>query len=484
MLRNFHIKVQPRVRFLEKEQLNEMHCAMLEILERTGIAVYEDETLELLAGAGCSVSEKNRVRIPSHLVEEALRTVAKRCTLSYRNGARLLFLEDRKSYWGTGSDTPYILDAYTGQRRQTSLRDVEQVSRLVDGLENLDFLMCMGVAHELSQDIADKHHFVSMVSNTVKPLVFTASSRENLKDIYEMACMVAGSEEKLQQNMFIAHYTEPISPLIHPKDSLEKLLFCLDKNIPVIYTSATTLSQNGPATMAGALALSTARIVSGIVIGQLKRKGARMIVTLHASAMDPRSAIHPYASPEHVIAQAAAKDIASYYGLPTWGRAGCTESKVLDQQAGFEAGYEILMQALSGENLIHDVGYMESGLTASWDSIVMCNEFIGAAKRVVDGFDMNEETLALKVIDQAGPSGHFLTDPHTVKHFRKETWIPRLLDRNNFQNWEAEGKTTLLDRVNRRVKEILDTHQPEPLDEKMVRELRKIADRDNTREKK
>jgi len=200
--------------------------------------------------------------------------------------------------------------------------------------------------------------------------------------------------------------------------------------------------------------------------------------------MDPRTAIHPYASPEHVIAQAAAKDIAHYYGLPTWGRAGCTESKVLDQQAGFEAGYEILMQALSGENLIHDVGYMESGLTASWDSIVMCNEFIGAAQRVVDGFELSEETLALDVIDKVGPSGHFLTEPHTIRHFRKETWIPRLLDRNNFQNWEAEGKTTLLERVNRRVKEILDTHQPQLLDEKMVRELRKIADQDNTREKK
>ena len=481
MLRNFNIKVQPRVMFLEKEQLDEIHCAMLEILERTGIVVYEEETLELLAGVGCSISEKNRVRIPSHLVEEALRTVAKRCTLSYRNGAKRLFLEDRKSYRGTGSDTPYILDSYTGERRHTNLKDVEQVSRLVDGLENLDFLMCMGVAHELSQDIADKHHFVAMVSNTIKPIVFTASSRENLKDIYEMACMVAGSEETLQSNMFIAHYTEPISPLIHPKDSLEKLLFCVEKNIPVIYTSATTLSQNGPATMAGALTLSTARIVSGIVIGQLKRKGARMIVTLHASAMDPRSAIHPYASPEHVIAQAAAKDIANYYGLPTWGRAGCTESKVLDQQAGFEAGYEILMQSLSGENLIHDVGYMESGLTASWDSIVMCNEFIGAAKRVVDGFELNEETLALDVIDKVGPSGHFMTDPHTVRHFRKETWIPSLIDRNNFQKWEEEGKTTLLDRANRRVKEILNTHQPEPLDEKMVKELKKIADKDHTK---
>ncbi len=481
MLRNFNLKIQPRVKFLEKEHVDEIHQAMLEVLERTGIVVHQTEALDLLAAAGCSIHEGNRVRIPSHLVETCLRSVAKRCTLSYRNGTRLLFLEDRKSYWGTGSDTPYILDSKTGERRHTCLEDIEQVSRLVDGLEHMDFLMCMGVAHELPQTIADKHHFVAMVSNTVKPLVFTASSVENLRDIYEMACMVVGSEEALQRNMFIAHYTEPISPLIHPRDSLEKLLFCVEKNIPVIYTSATTLSQNGPATLAGALTLSTARIVSGIVIGQLKRKGARMIVTFHASAMDPRSAIHPYASPEHVIAQAAAKDIANYYHLPTFGRAGCTESKVLDQQAGFEAGYEILMQALSGENLIHDVGYIESGLTASWDSIVMCNEFIGAAKRVVDGFELSEEALALDVIERVGPSGHFLTDPHTIKYFRKETWIPKLIDRTNFQNWEESGRTTLFDRVNHRVREILDTHHPEPLSDALFKELKKLANVDHNK---
>lgn len=481
MLRDFQIKVQPQVRFLGKEQLDEIHQATLEILERTGIVVYEKETLEVLAGAGCSLSEKNRVRIPGHLVEEALRSVSKRCTLSYRNGAKKLFVEDRKSYWGTGSDTPYLLDSLTGEKRQTTLRDVEQVSRLVDGLDHMDFLMCMGVAHEIPHTIADKHHFAAMVSNAVKPIVFTASSRENLKDIYEMACMVAGSEEALHRNMFIVHYTEPVSPLIHPKDSLEKLLFCMEKDIPVIYTAATTAGQNGPATLAGAIALCSARIISGIVIGQLKRKGSRMIVTFHATAMDPRSGIHPYASPEHVIGQGAAKDLANYYRLPTWGRAGCTDAKILDQQAAFEAGYEILMQALSGENLIHDVGYVESGLTASWDSIVMCNEFIGAAKRVVDGFELSEEALAVDVIDKVGPTGHFLTEPHTLKHFRKETWIPRLIDRSNRQKWEEEGKTTLLDRVNRRVKEILETHRPEPLDEKLVRELNRIADKDHTK---
>jgi trimethylamine--corrinoid protein Co-methyltransferase len=267
--------------------------------------------------------------------------------------------------------------------------------------------------------------------------------------------------------------------LIHPKDSLEKLLLCVEKGIPVIYTAATTTSQNGPATLAGALLLSVARQISGFVIGQLKRKGAPMIVTFHGSSMDPRNAIHLYTSPEHVILQAAAKDISNYYGIPTWGRAGCTEAKTIDQQAGFEAGYEILAQALWGENLIHDVGYVESGLTASWGLLAMCNDFIGAAKRVVDGFELSEETLALDVIDRVGPSGHYLVEDHTLKHFRQEIWMPSLLDRNNYDTWKSKGKTTLLDRANHRVKEILENHQTEPLERGLVEELKKLADKEN-----
>jgi trimethylamine--corrinoid protein Co-methyltransferase len=391
-----------------------------------------------------------------------------------------LAVEGRKSYWGTGSDVPFILDSFTGKRRTTCLQDVEQVSKLADALENIDFQMCMGVAHELPSSVADKHHFVAMVSNTTKPLVFTAASRENLEDIHEMACMVAGSAEELLQNQFILHYTEPIAPLVHPKDSLEKLLFCVEKGIPVIYTSATTAAQNGPATIAGSLAQCNARVLSGIVIAQLKQPGAKMLVTMHVSAMDPRSAIHPYASPEHVIGQAAAKDMANYYGLPTWGRAGCTDSKTVDQQAAFEEGYEILMQALSGENLIHDVGYIESGLTASWDALVMCNEFIAAAKRVTKGFELSKEALALDVIDDVGPDGHYLVERHTLKHFRHETWIPELLDRNNIDKWQEEGSKTMLERVNLKVKEILATHVPKSLDERLQHELQDIAGRDHT----
>lgn len=471
------LDIRPHVKLLSDHAISRLHAAALEILERTGVVVHLPEALDMLGSAGCKVLDGNVVRIPPHLVADAAHSAPDTVAIFDRTGAPAMSLGGRSSYWGPGSDTPFILDSATCRRRQTCLADIEQVSRLVDALDNLDFLMCMGVAHELPQDVADKHHFVCMVSNTTKPIVFTASSRSNLADIHQMACRVAGGADVLSERPFILHYTEPIAPLIHPRDSLEKMLYCVKHGIPVVYSSATTAGQNGPATLAGALALSAARILSGLVIGQLARPGAPMIVSMHASSMDPRSAIHTYASPEHVLCQAAARDLCAHYGLPTFGRAGTTDAKVLDQQAAFEAGYEILMQALCGENLIHDVGYMESGLTASWDALVMCNEFIGAAKRVARGFEISEETLALDLIARVGPAGHFLAEPHTVAHYRKEFWMPRLLDRDNFQNWQEGGAGTLLDRAKARVKEILATHQPQPLSADVLADLHAALDK-------
>lgn len=480
MYRHFARRVQPRTDFLDPRAVEELHFAALRILERTGVVVHLDEVIELLRSAGCQVTDGNRVRIAPHVVDDAIRTAPSTVNIYNRNGELAMCLEDRKSYWGTGSDTPFILDSFTGQRRQTRLDDVRNVSILVDALENLDFLMCMGVAHDLPQTVADKHHFMEMVRHTTKPLVFTASSTRNLADIHQMAGQVVGGTETLRQRPFIIHYTEPIAPLIHPGDSLEKLLYCVRHDIPVVYTSATTAAQNGPATLAGSLALSVARILSGLVIGQLAKPGAKMIVTMHASSMDPGSAIHTYASPEHVIGQAAAKSMAEYYRLPTFGRAGTTESKLPDGQAACEAGYEILMQALCGENLIHDVGYIESGLTASWDATCMCDEFIGAVKRVVAGFELSEDALALDLIDRVGPEGHFMAETHTAEHYRSEFWMPKLFDRGTFDNWKAAGSTTLLDRTRKRIKSILAEHKPEPLSGDLCEYLQQVADQDHT----
>ena len=172
----------------------------------------------------------------------------------------------------------------------------------------------------------------------------------------------------------------------------------------------------------------------------------------------------------------ALSDLARHYRLPVFGFGACSDSKTFDQQAGLEGGIWVLLTALSGGNLAHDSGYLNSGLTASMDFTVMNDETVGMVRRIMGGVEVSDETMALDVIDKVGPGGHFLGEDHTYRHFRAN-WFPKLLDRSNYDTWKENGSLTLGDRINARVKEILASHQPEPLSAETKSELDAIVAR-------
>ena len=136
-----------------------------------------------------------------------------------------------------------------------------------------------------------------------------------------------------------------------------------------------------------------------------------------------------------------------------------------------------MLSALSGANLIHDVGYIEHGNTASLENLVISNELIGYARRVVNGIEVNDDTLATDIIDKVGPGGNFLGEEHTIKYFKKETWYPELFKRDIYDNWVAQGKKTLTQRANKKVKDILENYQPEPLPQDVQKKLHDIVER-------
>ena len=465
MQNDFFTRCKPRLQFLDEEHKQEIHHASLTILERTGVIVHEDEALELLRTAGCDVNDNtHRVRIPSFVVEDALRSVPSKILIYDRLGNQSLVLEDRKTHFGTGSDTPYVIDFESAKRRKAILKDVERAARLADGLDNVDFIMCMGLAGDVPTLRSDRYHFAAMLSSSTKPVMFTAWDLNGLKDIYEMAVAIAGDEKTLRRKPFLIHFAMGISPLIHPKESLQKVLFCAEKRIPVEYNSVDIGGATSPATLAGSVVQGNAMMLSGIVIHQLKASGAPLIVTASAVFMDMRTSVSPYFAPEIWKASAISKEMAMFYRIPTWGKAGAGDAKVLDQQAGIEIGISILIEELIGDNLIHDMGYLESGLTANLESLVICNEVVDFVRKITRGVDFSSERLALDLIDQVGPEGNYLTEKHTLKHFRNEFWFPQLLDHNNYDGWLAEGGKTLAQKAHQAAEKILRDHTPEPLD--------------------
>jgi len=475
---------RPVLAYLSQEQKKRIHQASLRILERTGMDFYSKEAVEMLSASGARVVDGKRVKIPPSMVEEALASVPKRVVLCDRNGRRTLFLEGNSVYYGPGSETPYTLDPYTGERRPSLKQDVIRAASVVDYLSNIDFVMSFALATDVPKKCEDLHHFEAMVRNTTKPILFTSWDLDGIKGIYDMCVAVSGSEEAFRTNPFICHYVEPISPLKHPKESIDKLLFSVDHGIPVMYVPAPSAGGTAPVTLAGAFALSNAEVLSGLVLAQLRKKGTPFVYGGGPNILDPRTAVFSYGAPEVFISRIVRTELAHFYGLPAFSTGGCTDAKTIDQQAAFEAGNSLMLSSLAGSNLVHDVGYMESGSTSSLALLTVCDEMIGSVKRVIRSFEVSEEKLALNVIDSVGPGGDFLSLEHTLRHFKEEIWIPQMLDRQNYQSWKAEGGKTLKDKAEEKARWILENHKPKPLSDSVQNQVRQIVEDVDTRRTK
>ncbi len=469
---------RPRLKVLNREQAWAIHTAALEILEKTGIRMEHSGVLEMLADNGGKVSNGNWVTLPAYLAEEALRSAPRQITLYDQKGNKAMPLVDSNSFFGTGSDTIFTWDVETGQRRRAVLQDAANFAKLVDGLENMAFAMSMANPKDVPLENIYVYGFAAMVKNTNKPIVFIADSGRDIAKIYEIASLVAGGEEELRKKPFLMNYSEPISPLLFPENVMEKLIFCAEREIPICFPSGANAGGGTPITLASAMALGIAENLAGLIIHQLTRKGAPFLFGPNVTVVDMRSALVSYGCPEWSLAQAALADMRDeIYGLPTWAYAGASDSKIMDAQAGAEAMISVITALLCRANLIHDVGYMEYGSTSSLEMVTMVNELVAMGRFFIDGIPVNEDTLALEVIERVAKGGSgdiFLSDEHTVKHFRQAQFHPKLLDRSNYDAWEKAGSTDLYTRCNLEAKRILAKHQVDPKPDAVLKEIDQI----------
>ena len=478
------LRLGVRLQVLTERQMEDIHLASLEILSRTGVAVEDAEARALLAKHGATVTDGDRVRIPAGLVKSALVSAPERIMLYDRKDRPAVDLGADRSYFGTGSDTPTYVDPYDGGLKKTSRESVVTVARLCDALPNIDFVMSMGIASERPGTSSFVHQYAAMQEGSAKPMVFTAQGRKDIAPIHEIALAAAGGDEGLLRlHPRALLYTEPVSPLILTHKAMEMTLFCAEKGLPMAFPTGMMCGATGPVTLAGSIALGNAETLAALTVLELAAPGSPFVYGGNVSVMDMRTSLFTYAAPEFHLAFAAFADLGHWYKLPIWGLAGASDAKTLDAQAAAEAAYEILLARLSGSNLVHDVGYLNTGLTASMEMIVLCDEIIDYTKRISRGIEVSDQTLALDVIDQVGPRGNFLETEHTFDNFREHIWQPALFERNSYAAWQAAGSKDLFTKLNERVKELLAAHQPEPLAKDASRKIAKIlAEREKLKE--
>jgi trimethylamine---corrinoid protein Co-methyltransferase len=454
--------ISPQFTLLTDTQMEEIHRAALEVLRRTGIRFHHQGALEMLKEAGAFISDGNLVKFPASLVENALASAPSRVIMCDRDGKPAMYLEGNNVNFGTGSDCLFLLDPRTGEHRRFVEADLTDAFHLCDALPNIHFVMSMGIPEDVDPALTYDVQMVHMLEDTTKPIVFVTNDRASCQRAIDMAAAVAGGYEALREQQHILLYSEPSSPLQQSETAVDKLILCAEYEVPVVHSPGPQMGAVAPITLAGGLVMSLAEILSSLVVHQLTRPGAPFVFGAGIHHMDMGSMQICYASPEFQLTKAAIAELGRWYGLPTWGYAGCSDAKVMDEQAAVEATLSVIMAKLSGANLIHDVGYMESGLTTSYEMVVLTDELVAMADNLLKGIDVSPESLMVDEIDRVGPGGNYLDSPATLKRFR-EYWFPGLLDRRIRQKWLDKGGTTLGQRLTTKTLKILAEHKPKPL---------------------
>jgi trimethylamine--corrinoid protein Co-methyltransferase len=462
---------------LGQQECEKIHLASLEILDRIGVDVHDEKARELLVKGGAR-ADGLRVRLPEYMVTRALSTAPKRITLYDRNGKVSLRAGGYNTYYGGGSDCLNILDHRTGQRRKAVLNDVKEAAILMDALPEIDFVMSAFLPEDVDPRIYDRYQMEVMLNHTSKPIVFVTPDFEGCEAAVEMCEIVAGGAEAFQRKPFATCYINVTSGMVANAEALQKCMYLAEKGLPQLYIPLNAGGVNSPATTAGCMASMNAGILLGIVLSQLVREGAAVAVPgWNGGPYNLQTMVGNYVLADE---QGVPTSMGKYYDLPVFGLGGSTDSKLLDQQCGFEATISLATALLHGANIVHDVGFMDAGLQGSLQLIAICNDHLGFLRAATRGVEVNEETLALDVIEELGPTGSYIGHDHTMRHF-KEPYYSKLADKNPYSVWQKRGATTMEQRAAQLVDSLLAKHKPEPLPADVQQAIKKIVEREQAR---
>lgn len=469
---------KPQINLLNKDEIQAIHETSLKILKEIGVLVTSPKVLDCLAKAGAVIDKEKRIaRFDERTVMWALETAGKKYILHGRN-------PNRVARYGYGdhnlisSPGQYAwFDHHTGIRRQPTLQDTTAAATVGDALPNVTIVGGMSVPMEVHENIRDVVVTAQLVKTTSKPTWCWPSSQQSSKYILEIYKAVAGGKEALKQQPMVEVFLEPISPLQLADPSLTNIIEYIDHGQPVCVGPMASVSGTGPATLAGTLAQENAEILAGIIAVQAIGPGTPMMYGGIPHLMDPRTGAFVFSSPEQALMAVSMIEIGKYYGLPVYVNVNLSDSKTLDVQAGMEKLGTLVPAMLAGADLFGHAGIrgQDHGGSLLW--LVVDNEAVDFAKRMLRGFQVDAETLAASVIADVGPGGNFLSHPHTRRHFRNEQWFPDdLWTRQTYDAWEGGGALTMTDRAMAKVDYILEHHKPEPIDPLLAREIDRIVD--------
>jgi trimethylamine--corrinoid protein Co-methyltransferase len=470
---------------LTEKQIARIYKAALTVLEETGIQVFPSRCREIWREAGAKIDEeRHRVFVPPELVAQGLSVAARQVKLCGQFPEYDLDLEGTRVYMGTGGTAVKVLDL-DGQVRDSRLRDLFDIGRLVTALDNIHFYVRPVAALDIPLEALDLNTYYACLSATPKHVMGNCFTPESVEQVMKLGATIAGGEDALRQRPFISWIASWIvSPLRYAPKTVEVLDEVVRQGMPVVISSAPLAGATAPATLAGTLVQLTAEQLSGLTYINLMRPGHPVILGYVPSVADLRTGRFSGGGPEFALMNAAAAQIVHRFGLPVYNSAALTDSKIPDIQAGYERGLSGTTAALAGSNFIHHAaGFLEALLTVAYEQYVIDDDVSGSVMRMVRGIEVNDDTLSVSVIKEVcDGEGHFLIHPQTLQRMGNEYRYPHTGDRLSREDWERNGALDMRERAKIKARELLNsewpTHIPDELDTRIRAEFEILLPRE------
>jgi len=447
---------------LSQGDVGQINDAALSLLENPGIFSESDLFLDIFERGGAVVDRESRqISVPAEMVQDALETAPSSFVLHGRYDSDMdLLLEPGRSYFGMGGTSePQFWDYDLWKSRQPTKADMIASTRLGHALPNIDFVQTLCMSGDKPTDVIFFHDFDAIFRNTTKPTVINVLERPFTVSLLEMAAAASGGEDALHERPSVLGIVTPVSPLKIAVMN-EGIIDAIEAGVPILYSPGPLMGATGPATVAGTLALTFAEVLFGVVLTQLVRPGAPVVLKPDTDVFDMKTTQCTYGSPEQSLGKATAAQMARFYDVPVYGLGGGVEAKVPDAEAASEAMMNMLLNALAGMTLSQSLGTLAFGMYGSQEMVVICNELVSMIRRVLEPVVVNEDTLAIDAIRQVGPGGSFLEHDHTIRHFRKELYFPKLFQRQTIDEWVRGGSKMIHETAHSHVLDILSEAKP------------------------
>ncbi len=466
-----------RYKPLDETQVQRIHSAALDALEQIGLANSIPSCTELLVKAGATISSGGRILFPRALVEDVIARTPREITLYGQKPEHNMQVGSDRVYFGTAGAAVHMVDAVTGDYRETKLTDLYDAARLVEKLDHIHFFQRPLVVRDVDDPgEMDFNTCYASVSGTSKHVGTSFVAPEYAEQALRMLHHIAGGEEAWRAQPFVScSCCFVVPPFRWAEDACRVMEAVVRGGMPVLLLAAGQAGATSPASLAGAIVQGMAEVLAGLVYVDAISPGHPVILGPWPFVSDLRTGAMSGGSGEQAILMAACGQMGRFYDLPTGIAAGMADSKVPDAQSGSEKGYTGALAANSGANMVYETAGMHASLLGvCYESLVIDNDMLGAINRTVRGVEVTDESLSLDAMKDVcldGPE-HYLGHNQTMSLMERDYVYPEVSDRLSPNEWHEQGRATAVQRARVKVEEILAGFYPEHIDETVDREIR------------